>query len=132
MNTLTSDNQQISKLDQLSQEDLLVYKAFFTIMFKMGRETKHILKYKPDLSLSEYPHLIMLNNQAKYVSIYYSIENKSWIIQRKAGEKEKFNPKAISGIIEFLSHFDNGIVLDSIQITEAYITSLINTYVKNP
>lgn len=129
MNTLTENNQQISKLEQLSKDDLIVYKAFFTILFKMGRETKHVLKFNPQLTLSEYPHLIMLNNKGKHISIYYSVEKNTWIIQRKPGEKELFNPKAITGIIEFLSGFDNEIVLASIQITDAYITSLINTYV---
>ena len=95
----------------------------------MGRDTKLVVKHNPTLTLSEYPHLLMLTKRNKYLSIYYSIEQNSWIIQREPGEKEKFNPTAISGIIEFLCEFNNDVIMESVETTAEYINSLIQLYV---
>lgn len=128
-NNLTIENVKIMKLNQLNEEDRIVYQSFFTILIKMGRDTKLLVKNNPKLTLSEYPHLIMLTKRNKYLSIYYSIEQNSWIIQRKPGKKEKFNPTAISGIIEFLCEFNNDSIMQSVEITSQYINNLINLYV---
>lgn len=128
-NNLTIENVKIMKLNQLNEEDRIVYQAFFTILIKMGRDTKLLVKNNPKLTLSGYPHLIMLTKRNKYLSIYYSIEQNSWIIQRKPGKKEKFNPTAISGIIEFLCEFNNDSIMQSVETTSQYINNLINLYV---
>lgn len=128
-NNLTIENVKITKLNQLNEEDRIVYQAFFTILIKMGRDTKLVLKNNPKLTLSEYPHLLMLTKKNKYLSIYYSVQQNSWIIQREPAEKEKFNPTAISGIIEFLCEFDNSVIIESVEITNQYINNLINLYV---
>lgn len=131
MKTLTENNEKIISLSQLTNEDRLVYQVFLTTLILMARETKYILKLNPNLTLSEFPHLLMLNNLAKYNSIYYSVDKKAWILQKTPGVKELFNPKAISGILEFLSDFENEIIISSCELTRNYITTLLNYYGEN-
>lgn len=127
--TLKDEKTRLIKLDDLSTESRDAYIAFFTLLFVMGRDTKKVLRHYPELTLSEFPHLIMKNKQGKNVSIYYSVSQSVWIIQYIAGEKEFFNPKAISGTINFLKDFDNDVVISAVEVTNTYIKRLIYLHI---
>lgn len=93
------------KYDDLSKAK---YKMFVPNLFKLGRETKR--------TQNESLTIEMIRLDGEPINIYYSIENNSWIINN-----EKFNPKAISGVMKFLNDFHIIDIENTIMVFESQI-----------
>jgi hypothetical protein len=116
----------------LNDEEKKAYIEFIKALVKMARDTKKAFKLNPDLSLSDIPHLIMLDKFDKYISIFFSVANNSWIISSKEMEKTKFNPTAITGVIMFLNDFKTDIIMSAIDNLYNQITQLLNKIDEQP
>lgn len=116
----------------LNDEEKKAYIEFIKALVKMARDTKKAFKLNPELSLSDIPHLIMLDKFDKYISIFFSVANNSWIISSKEMEKTKFNPTAITGVIMFLNDFNTDIIMSAIDNLDNQITQLLNKIDEQP
>ena len=114
----SSDNYNDLSIDEKSK-----YKNFVTSIIKLKRDTLKLVNNVPNITETELPHFMISYNK----SIIFSVKSNCWILINHKN-REKFNPKLLTGILNFLKDFELDIIIDATEMLNNDIHDLLIKY----
>lgn len=102
----------IRKFSDLAKDEQNLHQKFIDTLLRLRSTTikDNLFDYKLEL----------FDNEENQHTIWYSLEDKSFVIQINNNIPVKYNPTAITGIMDYLSKFDNTYLITKLNNTIKY------------